>query len=97
MKIILICIFQKSKSVECFDEATQYLKTNTTIKVGGIIIETSADRPLRFKNTDNEDSKGIDFYDKNDTLRYQLVFYSGHLYFKSFNSNGSALVDKQIV
>ena len=75
------------------DEATQYLKTNTNIKVTGVIIEASGDYPLQFKNTDNEDTKGINFYDKNNTLRYQLRFSLGHVYFASYNSNGSVLVN----
>lgn len=84
------------KSRLTFDEATQYLKNNTIITTKGVIIETFTDHPLIFKNTDNEDVKGIYSYDKNNTLRYQLDFNSGHLYFKSFNSNGSVLIDKQI-
>ncbi len=54
------------------------------------------DTPIIIKETGNEDHKDIIVRDKNNTIRYQLIFSGGKLRFASYNASGSIITEKII-
>ncbi len=61
-----------------------------------ITIKSTNDNPIIIKETENEDYKCIRFVDRNDRQRYLLLFAEGHLKLKSYDANGTIIVDKTL-
>ncbi len=66
------------------------------IQAVGIRLSGTGDYPLIFKETGNDDVKGLQVYDNNDTLRYILRFNYGKLTFISYNSSGVEITNKDL-
>ena len=64
---------------------------STSLTLTGVL-----DIPLIFRETGNDDYKGVSVYDKDNVERYRLFFVGGHLKFVSKAADGTTIVDTTI-